>query len=99
MADHIAVRKIDAQEIEIAGAELVDEHVGNLCALHPRALFKGNNIGRNFDVFFKLIGELAASVSVPEVCHMTEFLRFAYRELSVTVIYEEFAHRTGNFGR
>ena len=81
MTYHVTVREVDAQIFVLAGFKALDELVGYLGALHPRALLKGNYIGGNLDICLKLLGELAGAVAVPEVCHVSVLLSFGYCEL------------------
>ena len=91
MTDHVTVREVAAEVGVFSGAQGFDERVGYLCALHPRALFKGNNVGGNLDVGFKLLAELSAPVSVPEVGNVTELLGFGDGVLGDPGVGEVFA--------
>ena len=82
MTYHIAVGIITADKIILAALHGVDNRVRNLRRLHPGALVKRNSVGGNFHIGFKLLAELLASVSVPEIGYMTVFLSFGNCKLS-----------------
>ena len=42
--DHVSVREVDAQIFVLSGFKAFDELVGDLGALHPRALLEGYDI-------------------------------------------------------
>ena len=71
---HIPVRKIDAEVFILPGAQTLYKLIGYLRTLHPRALFKRDDIGGNLYICFELLGEFTGPVTVPEVGYMTEFL-------------------------
>ena len=89
---HIAVREVGADILIFSGFNGFDKLVSDDSALHPRALFERNDIGGNLLICFRLVVELSASVSVPEVCHMSVFLRFGDSKLRNACSGKVFAH-------
>ena len=74
MSYHVAVGEVDSETIVLAALKSLDKEIGDLSALHPGSLLKGNDIGEDLNVSLELLGELAALVSVPEVCYVTVLL-------------------------
>ena len=99
MAYHIAVREVAAQVLKLAAAEHLDELIGDLRALHPRALIERNNVARDLDIGLKLLGELAGAIAVPKVCDVAELLRFGDSELRDSGICEVLAESICDLGR
>ena len=99
MSHHVAVGVVDAEIAVFSGFKTFDQFICYLGALHPRALFKGDYIGGNFNICLKLVRELSGAVAVPEIGHMTVLLSFGYGKLGYSGTGKVFAECIGYFGR
>ena len=93
VADHVAVRVVDAREPVLAGAQLGDQPIGDLGGLHPRPLLERHAVRRDLDVRLGAVVEHAAAVAVPEVRDVAVLLGLADRELRDVRRGEDLAHR------
>ena len=99
MSYHIAVGIVNAKILVFARAQALDKLIGNLGAFHPRTLLKGNDVGGNLNIGFKLLGELTRFISVPEISYVTVFLCFGYCKLIYACADKIFGHSSADFGR
>ena len=91
VADHVAVGVVDAQVAVLARLDGFDQGVGDLGALHPRALLEGHHVRRDLGVGLELVVELARLVAVPEVGDVAVLLGLGDGELGDAVLREVLA--------
>ena len=82
MSDHIAVWIVRAQEVIFTGLDRFDQLVGDLSRLHPRTLFKRNDIRLHFFKRLQLFIKLLRTVAIPEISDMSVLLCLADRILT-----------------
>ena len=96
---HITVGEINAEVLIFTGLKALNELVGDLCALHPRSLLKGNDVRGDLDIGLELLGELTGLVSVPEIGYVSVLLSLGDGKLLNTDCAEILCHSVGDLGR
>ncbi len=91
VADHVAVREVDAQVLDPSALDGREGGVGDLRRLHPGALLEGDVVAGDLDVVLERLVELARAVAVPEVGHVAVLLGLAAGELGHAVVGEVLA--------
>ena len=91
MPDHISIRIIEPCVSMTAAGQFLDDTVGNLRRLHPRALIERQIFPENLDIGLILIIEVTTAIAIPKVRHVTVLLGFAHRELRHAVAGEVLA--------
>ena len=91
VTDHIAVSKVENNNIVLIGLDLLADCVANLVCAHLRLEVKGCNIG-GIDKDSVLALKCLFLAAVKEECNVSVFLSFGNSELSLALRSKVFAH-------